>query len=180
MKVFKIIFVFVVIIGMASLTFAQGRGQGKGRGQGQGRGMGQKQNDNNFVRPCYGTKNNLKLSNPIFITGKIVNIERVKFAKGLSDAIHITVKDEKGIRLIHMGPEFYFTKEKITFKPGDQFKGIVYKGEYNKESALFVANIDYKGKKISLRDKNGISQWRGSQGTGRGQGNGRGQGRENR
>jgi hypothetical protein len=62
---------------------------------------------------------------------------------------------------------------------------LVYKGEYNKKEGLFAVEVRIDGKKIVLRDKNGIPAWKESlkslRGKGRGKGKGRGgQGRGNR
>ena len=124
----------------------------------------------------------LNLSTPIMVNGKITYIEKVRFGSDLSNGIHLSVKDKDGIRVIHMGPESYFTKEEIIFKLGDTFKGIVYKGEYNKKPALFAADIKLNDEKILLREKNGIPVWKDSlrSSMGQGKGQGRGQGRGNR
>ncbi len=164
MKFLKIMLVILVVNGMAAVIFAQGRVQGRGMGQGL---------NQNSMRPYYGMKNQLDVNNPIMFDGKITKIETVRLWSYSRGGIQLTVKDKKGIRLIQMGPEFYFVEKKIIFKIGDKLKGISYKGEYNKKPYLFAVNIEINGKKILLRDKKGLAVWRNSLRYGRGQGRGR-------
>ena len=180
MKNFKVLLVFMVVIGLTTLTFAQGRGQGKSRGQGKGRGQGQNSSSESFVQPCFGMNPTLNLSAPILIEGKVTMIDTVRFGEDIGNGIHLSIEGKGGRSVLHIGPESYFKEKEIVFKSGDQFKGIVYKGEYNKKPALFAADIEINGEKILLREKNGIPLWKDSLRSKKGQGKRRGQGRKNR
>jgi len=171
MKFIKSILILGLIITVSNLGLAQGRGRGKG----MGRGRGMQSSERTFVQPCYGMNNKIDLSSPVFISGKVTMVDRVRF-ENMDNAVHLSIKNDKGRSIIHLGPETYLKDKNIIFKIGDEFKGLAYKGEYDKKEALFAGEIEIDGKKIVLRDKNGIPAWKDSLKSSRGKGRGRGKG----
>lgn len=78
---------------------------------------------------------------------------------GWSRGVRLLVQTDKGLLLVHVGPEWYLTEKSLVFEKGDriEIKGsrIVFEGE----QIIIAAEIMTKGDTIRLRNDQGHAIW---------------------
>jgi len=148
MKHFRVIFIILTMF-MVIFTAESLAQQGK-----KGRGAGGWRTDSTFNR----------LYNPKTVetvTGKIIALDTLKSAKGMSYGVHLMLKTDKETISIHLGPGRYLENQdvKIGLQDKVEIKGsrITFEGK----PAIIAAEVKKGDGLLKLRDENGIPVWSG-------------------
>lgn len=89
----------------------------------------------------------------------------------------VTLKTDQGEMRVHLGPEWYMDEQKLAVEKGDTLEVTGAKTTQDDQPVILAREFTRDGKKVMLRNNQGIPVWRG-QGPGRGgQGRGMGPGR---
>jgi len=93
------------------------------------------------------------------INGEISKVDFFIPFTGWSRGVRLLVQTDKGLILIHVGPEWYLNEKSLVFEKGDriEIKGsrIVFEGE----QIIIAAEIMTKGNTVRLRNEQGYAIW---------------------
>ncbi len=95
------------------------------------------------------------------IKGEIHTVERVAPLDGMSAGIHLLVNEGNETISVHLGPEWYFDKLDVEFKPGEM---VIIKGSkimMNNREVIIARQIVRGDQVLKLRDRNGVPKWSG-------------------
>lgn len=95
------------------------------------------------------------------ITGTVEAVDRVRPAKGMSYGIHVTVKTDKGLVDVHLGPQWFIENQDVKIEPGDE---IAVKGSrviYQNIPTMIAAEVTKGSSVLVLRDDAGVPVWAG-------------------
>ncbi|HUI25567.1 MAG TPA: DNA-binding protein [Candidatus Kryptonia bacterium] len=96
------------------------------------------------------------------ISGQVVSVERIAGkGGGRGQGVHLTVKTDKGKIAVHLGPSWYLEKQGITFSAHDQVEVHGSRVTYDGKPAVIAASITKGEQTLTLRDAQGLPQWRG-------------------
>ncbi len=95
------------------------------------------------------------------IGGEVISVEMITPMKGMSHGVHLTLKTDKEIISIHLGPWWYIENQDIRIVPKDKIEvtgsRITYQGK-----PVIIAAVVKKGDEVrKLRDENGFPVWAG-------------------
>ena len=95
------------------------------------------------------------------VAGTIESIERTVPMKGMSRGVHLTLKTEKGLVAVNLGPAWYVERLDNELKMGDsvEVKGsrVILAGN----PAIIAAELKKGDAVLKLRDDNGVPAWAG-------------------
>jgi len=72
---------------------------------------------------------------------------------------HLTVKTEKGILEVDLGPDKFLSDQKLDLKKGDQVEVLGAKANTRRGEIFMARQITSGGKTITLRDEKGMPNW---------------------
>jgi hypothetical protein len=152
------LFIVVLIGASAGPALAQ-PGPGAGRRMGPGGGMGPR-----FYNPQTVTT----------IKGQVESLETLSGMgrRGGRGMMHrrVVLKTDQGRIIVHLGPTWYVTEEKLPLKVGATLEVTGSKVTRNGKTVIVAREAKTDGKTLTLRDEQGLPVWRGM---GRGGGRGR-------
>ena len=98
----------------------------------------------------------------ITVSGEVTKVETTTMRCCGSNyhGVHLYLKTKDGELEVHLGPK-EFVNEEITIKNGDQLTVKGSKSEYNDTTVIFAATVTKDGKKVTLRNDDGIPVWAG-------------------
>jgi hypothetical protein len=95
------------------------------------------------------------------IRGEVLSVDLITPRKGMSSGVHLVVKTDGEDLSVHLGPEWYISRQDTTIERGDsvEVKGsrIAFKGE----PAIVAAELRKGDATLVLRDARGIPVWSG-------------------
>ena len=95
------------------------------------------------------------------VKGEVVSVEKVPSPQGKGYGVHLTLKTEKEVLLIEVGPGWYVEKQpvKIDVKDILEIRGsrVISQGK----PAIIAAEIKKGDQILTPRDENGIPAWSG-------------------
>ena len=146
MKKLSILIVVSILSFIVSDSFAQ-RGM-KWRGSG-GWGMGSQYN-RMYDPKTVGT-----------ISGEMISVDMITPMKGMSQGVHLTLKTDKEIISVHLGPWWYIENRDIRIEPKDKIEVAGSRITYQGKPAIIAANVKKGDEVLKLRDENGLPVWAG-------------------
>jgi len=146
MKKLGILIVVSILSLIVSDSFAQ-RGM-KWRGSG-GWGMGSQYN-RMYDPKTVGT-----------ISGEVISVDMITPMKGMSQGVHLTLKTDKEIISVHLGPWWYIENRDIRIEPKDKIEVAGSRITYQGKPAIIAANVKKGDEVLKLRDENGLPVWAG-------------------
>ncbi len=98
----------------------------------------------------------------VTVSGEVTKVETTTMKHHGSDyhGVHLYMKTRDGEVEAHLGPEEFVEKE-ITLKKGDKLTVEGSKTEYDNTTVIFAGSITKDGKKVILRNDDGIPVWAG-------------------
>ena len=69
------------------------------------------------------------------------------------------LKTKKGLMVIHLGPTAYFLSHNFQIKVGDTLKIKGFQVDGGEMALVQASEVKTRGKKLKLRDKNGLPLW---------------------
>ena len=109
-------------------------------------------------------KDHVRLYNPetvVTLTGTVVQILKVKPAKGISYGIHLIVKTDDETIEAHLGPAWYIENQEKMIIVNDQVEITGSKINYKDKPAIIVSKMQRGEDHLQLRDANGFPAWSG-------------------
>jgi hypothetical protein len=95
------------------------------------------------------------------IRGEVVSVDLITPRKGMTSGVHLVVKTEEGPLSVHLGPEWYVSRQETRIETNDtvEVKGsrVVFKGE----PAMVAAELKKGDETLVLRDGRGVPVWSG-------------------
>jgi len=146
MKKLSILIVVSILSFIVSDSFAQ-RGM-KWRGSG-GWGMGSQYN-RMYDPKTVGT-----------ISGEVISVDMITPMKGMSQGVHLTLKTDKEIISVHLGPWWYIENRDIRIEPKDKIEVAGSRITYQGKPAIIAAKVKKGDEVLKLRDENGLPVWAG-------------------
>jgi len=166
MKTGLFFLMMMMVMDMSGQSWAQ-------PGQGQGRGMGP-----GMQSRLYDPQTEVTVKGEITELGTCPSMGPGA-AQGLSYR-SATLKTDQGDMIIHLGPAWYMDEQKLALQKGDTLEVTGAKTTQNGNTVILAREYTKDGKKMVLRDNQGIPVWRGQGrgmgGPGRGMGPGQGRG----
>ncbi|MBZ5548077.1 MAG: DNA-binding protein [Acidobacteriia bacterium] len=72
---------------------------------------------------------------------------------------HLILKTESGTIEVHVGPTAYIEKRQFSFTKGDRIEVLGSQVKVGSKDALLAREITKEGKKLILRDQDGVPSW---------------------
>ncbi|MBI5546551.1 MAG: DNA-binding protein [Deltaproteobacteria bacterium] len=95
------------------------------------------------------------------VTGVITKVERITPMRGMSAGIHLRLKTEKEAVAIHLGPEWYLSKDDLKLEPKDKIQVKGSRVTLNGKPAIIAAEVVKGDRALKLRDEDGLPVWSG-------------------
>lgn len=146
MKKLSILIVVSILSFIVSDSFAQ-RGM-KWRGSG-GWGMGSQYNRMYDPKTVWT------------IRGEEISVDMITPMKGMSQGVHLTLKTDKEIISVHLGPWWYIENRDIRIEPKDKIEVAGSRITYQGKPAIIAAKVKKGDEVLKLRDENGLPVWAG-------------------
>ena len=96
------------------------------------------------------------------VSGSVMDVYQTASTQGQGTGLHLLLKTDGEMLDVHLGPEWYLDQQDFRVEPGDS---LAIKGErFTKYGApALIAFEMQKGEQVlSLRDQEGLPQWKGS------------------
>lgn len=74
---------------------------------------------------------------------------------------HLLVKTDSGTIEVHVGPSVYIEKHQFSFSKGDHIEVLGSQVKIGNKDTFLAREITKEGKKLVLRDQNGVPLWSG-------------------
>lgn len=95
------------------------------------------------------------------ISGTVASVDLIMPRKGMSSGVHLVVETAHGALSVHLGPEWYISRQDTRIESGDrvEVKGsrVVFKGE----DAMVAAQVREGDATLVLRGERGVPVWSG-------------------
>jgi hypothetical protein len=94
------------------------------------------------------------------LKGQITRIDKMSSGKN-SSGIHLVLKTDKDSIAVHVGPEWYLTKQNVQLNVNDNIEVKGSQITYNNKPAIIAAEIKKGNSTLTLRDSKGFPLWSG-------------------
>ncbi len=95
------------------------------------------------------------------IAGEVAGIDKITPFRGMNYGVHMTVKTDKEVISVHLGPGWFIENQDVNINTGDKVEVKGSRVTFNGKPAIIAAEIK-KGKDVlKLRDENGFPVWSG-------------------
>jgi hypothetical protein len=95
------------------------------------------------------------------LSGTVESVDKVTPMKGMHSGIHLTLKTDKGIVDVHLGPEWYIERLDTKIQKGDDIEVKGSRVTIAGKPAIIAAEVKKGDNVLVLRDTNGIPAWAG-------------------
>jgi len=95
------------------------------------------------------------------ISGEVISVDKITPTKGMSNGVHMTVKTDKEIISVHLGPEWFIDKQDIQLEPKDKVEVKGSRITFEGKPAIIAAEVKKGDEILKLRDENGLPSWSG-------------------
>ena len=95
------------------------------------------------------------------VAGTIESIDRTVPMKGMSRGVHLTLKTEKGLVAVNLGPAWYVERLDNELKMGDSVEVKGSRVTLAGNPAIIAAELKKGDAVLKLRDDNGVPAWAG-------------------
>ena len=95
------------------------------------------------------------------ISGEVISVDMITPMKGMSQGVHLTLKTDKEIISVHLGPWWYIENRDIRIEPKDKIEVAGSRITYQGKPAIIAAKVKKGDEVLKLRDENGLPVWAG-------------------
>jgi hypothetical protein len=95
------------------------------------------------------------------VSGEVVSVDQIT-DRGLGYGASLTLKTDKEIILVYLGPGWFLEKQGLTFAPQDQVEITGSQITFQGKPAIIAAQVKKGDKSLKLRDPAGIPAWAGA------------------
>lgn len=95
------------------------------------------------------------------VTGKVLAVETMHPMKGMGAGIHLKLKMDQEIVLVHLGPAWYIDRLDTRIEKGDRVEVKGSRVTVAGKPAIIAAEVRKDGELLKLRDESGIPVWSG-------------------
>lgn len=95
------------------------------------------------------------------ISGEVVSIDKITPMKGMSYGVHLTVKTDKEILSVHLGPAWYIENQDVKIAPKDTLTISGSRIMFQNKPAIIAREVKKGDEVMLLRDENGFPVWSG-------------------
>jgi hypothetical protein len=94
-------------------------------------------------------------------SGEVMSIEQMTPSKGMGRGVHLTLKTDKEMIAVHLGPAWYVEHQDIKLAPTDKIEVRGSRVTFQGKPAIIAAEVRKGDGVLVLRDANGIPMWAG-------------------
>jgi hypothetical protein len=134
----------ILVLVLAAMAWAQ-PGMGQGRGWGAGDPSGRMYNPQTVET----------------LSGEVVRVDQVPSGKRMASGVHFTLKTEKEMLPVHLGPSWYMEKQGLTVAAGDKVEVTGSRIMYQGQPAVIAQEVKKGGQVLKLRNAAGVPAWAG-------------------
>jgi DNA helicase TIP49 (TBP-interacting protein) len=91
----------------------------------------------------------------------VESVVKITPMKGMHSGIHLTVKTEKEIVDVHLGPEWYIERLDTKIEKGDKIEIKGSRVAIDGKPAIIAAEVKKGENTLVLRDSSGVPAWAG-------------------
>jgi hypothetical protein len=95
------------------------------------------------------------------VSGTVISVNRVLPSKRMSVGIHLMLRTKKEIVSVHLGPEWYIQRQKMTIRAKDKITVKGSKVDFGGELSIVAAEVKKGKETLLLRNANGFPLWSG-------------------
>jgi hypothetical protein len=95
------------------------------------------------------------------IRGEVVSADFITPLKGMSNGVHLLLKTEGETLSVHLGPEWYISRQEPGIEPKDEIEVTGSRITFEGKPAIIASELKKGDDVLVLRDSNGIPVWSG-------------------
>ena len=95
------------------------------------------------------------------VSGVVESVNKITPTKGMYSGIHIVLKTDKEIIVVHLGPEWYIERQDMKLEKGDTIEVKGSRITFEGKPVLIAAECNKGDTVLILRDSAGIPAWAG-------------------
>jgi hypothetical protein len=95
------------------------------------------------------------------VSGTVDSVDKITPMKGMHSGIHLTLKTDKGIIDVHLGPEWYIERLDTKILKGDALEVKGSRVTISGKPAIIASEVKKGDSVLVLRDSNGVPAWAG-------------------
>ncbi len=95
------------------------------------------------------------------ISGTVESVDKITPMKGMHSGIHITVKTDKEVVDVHLGPDWYIERLDTKIQKGDKVEVKGSRVTVAGKPAIIAAEVKKGDDVLVLRDSSGVPAWAG-------------------
>jgi hypothetical protein len=90
------------------------------------------------------------------VSGEVISVDKITPMKGMSYVMHLTLKTDKEMMSVHLGPGWYIENQDVEIEPGDKIEVRGARITYQGKPAIIAAEVVKGDEILKLRDENGF------------------------
>ena len=94
------------------------------------------------------------------VKGKVEQVKQITGRRGWNGT-HLVLKTDAETMDVHVGPSSYLVKQGFSFAEGDQVEVVGSRVKMGESEAVIAREINKDGKRLVLRDAQGVPAWAG-------------------
>ena len=95
------------------------------------------------------------------VSGTVDAINKITPMRGMYSGIHLTLKTDKGLVDVHLGPEWYIERQDTKIQKGDALEVKGSRVTISDQPAIIASEVKKGDSVLILRDSNGVPAWAG-------------------
>ncbi len=95
------------------------------------------------------------------IQGQIISIDYFQPLKGMSQGVHIQLQTSQGNYSVHLGPEWYISRQDFQLHKGDTVEVTGSEVRFSGKPTILAAEVRRGQEVLALRSENGVPLWSG-------------------
>jgi hypothetical protein len=95
------------------------------------------------------------------IRGEVLSVDLVTPLMGMSSGVHLLIKTEGETLSVHLGPEWYISRQEPSIEPKDEVEVTGSRINFEGKSAVIASELKKGDNILVLRDNKGIPVWSG-------------------
>ena len=95
------------------------------------------------------------------IHGDVVSVDLITPMKGMGGGVHMIVKTDKETLSVHLGPEWYITRQDTSIEPKDVVQVTGSRVTFEGNPAIIASEVKKGDETLVLRDASGVPMWSG-------------------
>jgi hypothetical protein len=95
------------------------------------------------------------------VAGEVVSVDKTPAGRGRSQGVGLTLKTDKGMVQVVLGPAWYLEDQGLKPAPGDHVEITGSKTSYEGRALLIAGEVKKGDKILKLRNEAGVPRWTG-------------------